>query len=491
MAITKIIKVKVNEKASIAYISKDMKTENGELVSYFGCEKENAAQMFKSCLEANVRQQKDKTSIKAYHIIQSFADDDDITPEQAHELGMEMMKRLFDGKYAFVCATHTNTAHLHNHFVVCAAERSMTGRKLNDNLALLHKLQKTSNDLCLEYGISVITKKRSHGKKYNEWLEDRNNPKGSKKVQLRALIDSQIKVASDFDDFIARMKEAGALVETKISPKNGQVTKYKLPGATESEHWNRGYRLGEAYSDKTIKHRIENRIKRQQSWEAKRKEREESRKAAKASMSSADRAIDRTKLKIKSMIDTSNDDISASNMNLTKWRNRQNAMLAEQIKKELREKYNIDYTGIKGKINELTAANNRKATEINRNNDDIEQLREAINQLKIYVDTYQINERFNRSKDQERYYQDHEDALNAFAVADKYLSLKSTDKTLLQNRKTAEEYIKIFQDKLDSLENTNQTLEQEFAINEKSIAELRKMQKNLNIYHGRSNDTIS
>ena len=70
------------------------------------------------------------------------------------------MNRCFDGKYAFVCSTHIDKGHIHNHFVMCAAERSMTGKKLNDNLALLHKIQKTNDEICRENGLSVIEKKR-------------------------------------------------------------------------------------------------------------------------------------------------------------------------------------------------------------------------------------------------------------------------------------------------------------------------------------------
>lgn len=487
MAITKIIKVKVNEKASIRYISDDLKTRNGELVSCFGCEKEDAAFIFKASLLANDRST-GRTPVRAYHIIQSFAPDDDISPEDAHALGLEMMKRLFQSKYAFVCATHTDTAHLHNHFVVCAAERSMSGRKINDNLKLLYNIRDVSNELCREYGLSVITKKKGRGKKYYEWSLEKSGGKVSKKQQLRDLMDSCIRTAADFDDFLKKMEEAGAKYETKISTKKGQVTKYKLPGATEKDYWNRGYRLGEAYSDGTIKRRIENRIKWEQSREAKRKEREEARKAAKDSMTAGEKAIDRTRLKIKSMVDTG--ELSSSERNLTIWRNRQNAMLAEKIKSDLKTRYNIDYTGIKGKINELAAENTRKSSVIDRNMEDIENLREAVKYLSVYADTYQINERFKKSKDQERYFQDHEDELSAFDVADRYLSLKQTDKTLLQKKGSAEDYIKIFREKLESLENINRTLKEEIAENEKAIAELKEMQKNLNKYHNRTNDEI-
>ena len=40
----------------------------------------------------NCRKRSD-ADIKAYHFIQTFAKDDDITPEEAHKIGMEFMER--------------------------------------------------------------------------------------------------------------------------------------------------------------------------------------------------------------------------------------------------------------------------------------------------------------------------------------------------------------------------------------------------------------
>lgn len=86
------------------------------------------------------------------------------------------MEQLFHGKYSYVCATHKDKKHLHNHFVICAAERGMTGKKLNDDLALLHKIQRVNDKLCRENGLSVITKKRGRGKKHNEWQMEQEAP---------------------------------------------------------------------------------------------------------------------------------------------------------------------------------------------------------------------------------------------------------------------------------------------------------------------------
>ena len=237
MAITKIIKVKVNTNAAINYVRDPDKTNERLLVSYDGCSESNIELCFKMAL-ANKTRNQNCSSVLAYHFIQSFAPTDEVTPEQAHELGMKFMEQTFGGKYSFVCATHVDKGHIHNHFVMCSAERGMTGMRLDDNLTLLHTIQKNNDELCLQYGLSVIDKKRSKGKNYREWFEDKSNPSGSKKTQLRKLMDKTIMEAVSFEDFINRLKAQNIIIVTGNSKKYGTVTKYRF---TDEQRFHRGY----------------------------------------------------------------------------------------------------------------------------------------------------------------------------------------------------------------------------------------------------------
>ena len=58
-----------------------------------------------------------KNVVVAYHIVQSFKDFE-TTPEVAHRCGQELVKRLFEGKYECVLATHLDHAHIHNHIII-------------------------------------------------------------------------------------------------------------------------------------------------------------------------------------------------------------------------------------------------------------------------------------------------------------------------------------------------------------------------------------
>ena len=76
MAITKIHAVKHTVGKSITYIGNDLKTENGEYISTFGCAYETAELEF-ALTAQNARNGGEN---QAYHLIQSFKQGE-VTPE--------------------------------------------------------------------------------------------------------------------------------------------------------------------------------------------------------------------------------------------------------------------------------------------------------------------------------------------------------------------------------------------------------------------------
>lgn len=51
-----------------------------------------------------------------YHLIHSFAPGE-VTPEQAHEIGMEFAQKLLGNRYEAVVTTHLDQQHLHCHIL--------------------------------------------------------------------------------------------------------------------------------------------------------------------------------------------------------------------------------------------------------------------------------------------------------------------------------------------------------------------------------------
>lgn len=69
--------------------------------------------------------------VKGYHIIQSFAPGE-VTPEQAHAVGVEFASKLLADRYEVIVSTHLNKAHYHNHVVINSVS-FMDGKMYRNN----------------------------------------------------------------------------------------------------------------------------------------------------------------------------------------------------------------------------------------------------------------------------------------------------------------------------------------------------------------------
>ena len=104
---------------NIDYAVNPDKTFSGELVKGYKCDPRTVDEEFllskKEYDYLTGRDQKDR-NVLAYHIRQSFKPGE-ITPESALEIGYELGIRFTKGRHAFIVATHTDKAHIHNHIV--------------------------------------------------------------------------------------------------------------------------------------------------------------------------------------------------------------------------------------------------------------------------------------------------------------------------------------------------------------------------------------
>lgn len=101
-----------------------------------------------------------KGSRVAYHVIQSFSPKDNITPEQANEIGKKLCEELYPD-FQCVISTHTDKGHIHNHISINAI--NLNGRKLEDKLSNekegLYGLSDTSDKIAAKYGCYVMPRK--------------------------------------------------------------------------------------------------------------------------------------------------------------------------------------------------------------------------------------------------------------------------------------------------------------------------------------------
>lgn len=107
MAVTKTHPIKSTLKAAIDYICNPEKTDGKLLVSSYGCAAETADIEFAWTRRHAI----DKGTNLGRHLIQAFQPGE-VTPEQAHEIGMELAKEILGGKYEFVLTTHIDKDHV-------------------------------------------------------------------------------------------------------------------------------------------------------------------------------------------------------------------------------------------------------------------------------------------------------------------------------------------------------------------------------------------
>ena len=98
-----------------------------------------------------------ENGILAFHAYQSF-NEGEVTPEIAHEIGVKLANEMWRDRFQVVVSTHLNTENLHNHFVINSVSFK-DGKKYYSNLTNTALLRKTSDEICEEYGLSVLTEK--------------------------------------------------------------------------------------------------------------------------------------------------------------------------------------------------------------------------------------------------------------------------------------------------------------------------------------------
>ena len=192
MAIIKFTSGKINPRTVINYVCNKEKTTD-KIISGKDCMPESCEYEF-----AEVKKAFGKTDGRTYyHMIQSFSPDDRITPEQAHEVGMQMAE-LFEG-YQVLVVTHTNKAHIHNHLVINSVNFE-NGKKLTISNQELERIKNYSNNICLQNGWDVTEAKTRRNR----------NPKWKQIIIEDAL--TAMAESYSMDEYISKLKELGIYV---------------------------------------------------------------------------------------------------------------------------------------------------------------------------------------------------------------------------------------------------------------------------------------
>ena len=158
LAATRLIPMRKNKGKSIgaclhnhtSYIQNPDKTEQGELVSSYQCSPLTVDEEFllTKRLYEQTTGRRQKSDVIAYQVRQSFKPGE-VTPEEANRIGYEFAERFLKGKHAFIVATHTDRAHIHNHVIFNSTAMDST-RKFRDFFFSALAVQRLSDLICLQ-----------------------------------------------------------------------------------------------------------------------------------------------------------------------------------------------------------------------------------------------------------------------------------------------------------------------------------------------------
>lgn len=212
-----------------------------------------------------------------YHGYQSFKEGE-VNADQAHTIGVRLAEQLWGDRFQVVVATHLNTGHYHNHFLLNAISFA-DGKKFVNRKSDYRRMREISDELCRAYGLSVIQQpEHNRGKHYGEWKAqqdgrptDRGEIRSDLESVLQYMVSGSVKdssgtkpgvrrdIRTDLDDAAMQastMKELVSQMESRgyIWDFTGKYPKIKPPG---KDRFFRLHKLGEGYDSlETLARRV-------------------------------------------------------------------------------------------------------------------------------------------------------------------------------------------------------------------------------------------
>lgn len=227
MAVIKAVSSHSSIKNVLDYVTKDEKTEE-KLLSGFNCSPDTAAEEMQATKDLW-----GKTGGRTYkHFVQSYHQDEQITPEQAHDLACQFAKecpQLLG--FEVLIATHKDRAHIHTHFIVNSVSFE-DGHKFRMHKDELQQMKDLSDRICIENHLDVCTPGRSFS---GEVREETTAYKKDAFYMLKAAERGEVKswvqdlalsvlecrdAAKSREEFVQRLKEKGISVSWEDTRKH-------------------------------------------------------------------------------------------------------------------------------------------------------------------------------------------------------------------------------------------------------------------------------
>ena len=250
MAVTKIHPIKTTLKKAIDYICNGDKTDDEIYVTTQLCSRENAHKEF----ELTKKQFNSRTKTLAHHLIQSFVPEE-VSFEEAHQVGIELCEKILGDKYEYVLATHIDKDHINNHIIFNSIDVD-EGKVYHSYYGSYMAIRNHSDRLCKEHNLSVIDQgtekeineiKRRKFVSWHDWNEDKKGSSYKSRVQFD--IDRSIQQSVNWQNFLDRMENYGYEI------KFGKHIAFR---SKNQQRFTRAKTIGDNYTEERIRDRILN-----------------------------------------------------------------------------------------------------------------------------------------------------------------------------------------------------------------------------------------
>ena len=268
MAVTKIWNIRGRADSPLEYITNPEKTQRefteaekqalADVIAY-AADEDKTEQLFYTtginCSVEFARDQFNATKIRfgktggnvAYHAYQSFREGE-VTPDEAHAIGVQLARELWGDRFQMVVATHVNTKCTHNHIVINSVSFK-DGLKFHDCKDTYRQLKEASDRICLERGLSVVENPKGKGvNQYVYKMEKAGMP--TRYNVARQAIDEAVSLSLNIEEFKYELSKRGYNYRFDPQRKYWTVTP---PGGRKPI---RIHKLGDDYSRESIERRI-------------------------------------------------------------------------------------------------------------------------------------------------------------------------------------------------------------------------------------------
>ena len=185
--------------------------------------------------------------VLGYHLIHSYAPGE-VTPVQAHELGVAFARQLLGDRYEAVISTHLDREHLHCHILFNSVSL-LDGKKYRDNFAAYYgDIRGVSNAVSARHGLSVI-QSEDRGRNYSEWRAEKAG-KTTLRDLIRRDVDAAISRSFTLQTFWEQLEKQGYTVKRGPRVKH---TAIRPPGGAR---FVRLGSLGTGYTEEDLKRRL-------------------------------------------------------------------------------------------------------------------------------------------------------------------------------------------------------------------------------------------